>query len=274
MRLISSAVLAALAIGADAPAQNAGPARGVGTANLPTNGTARAPLPTDPESVFALAARQIAAADDAVKEAERAVRSADERIQTAADEVAASTTLVAQVAAGVSTVVRTAAAGRPSPAGPKSGTRVVDAFSDAGTWFREEWSDPGSFTSEGGKLHIQFSVETQQKFALTQVFPRGLAVGKTETILIDAERAGSQDVSIALGLFSGVKYFESAPVRLLSGLNRVSFSLSAATFKCEATRWNYSASLPDRLVLDKLTLLVYARRAGKIAVDNLRIATP
>jgi hypothetical protein len=69
---------------------------------------------------------------------------------------------------------------------------------------------------------------------------------------------------------SDQQYFESQPFFLKPGQNAAVFPLDGATFKCEATDWEFSASLPSDIKVSRLSLLVYSPRAGVVDLSSLR----
>lgn len=157
------------------------------------------------------------------------------------------------------------------PAQPEPGTFVFDGFESAGSWMLEEWGDEGRMLSDGDRLHVEYTVGTKRKFAITKVFRSSFRVTSTDTIALDAENLGQFNARLALGMFFGPNYYESRPVSIQPGKNVVSFELGEEKFKSQETSWQYKAPLGDAINLEKLTFLIYASRSGKLVFDDLRL---
>jgi hypothetical protein len=158
-----------------------------------------------------------------------------------------------------------------SEALPPGPVRVLDTFDAVGGWTAESWGDRASLSASGKRLDIAFEFGARKKAAVSKAYPERLGLSPDQALVVDAQNRLRCGARLALGLFAGDTYYETQPFYLKPGPNTVCFRLSAGTFKTEATGWEYRASLPGPVQVDRLTVLIYSPVPGRVTLDNLRL---
>ena len=156
---------------------------------------------------------------------------------------------------------------------PKGTSTILAPTDQAGVWVPESWGDTASLTTDERGTTIAFTVSDKQKVALTHTGdPTALA--SSDVVLADIHNALPCGIRVALGLVDKERYFETKPYFLKPGDNTAVFDLGEKDFKSEASNWEYTAALPQPYQVERLTILLYAPRAGAVTIRNLRAVTP
>ena len=154
---------------------------------------------------------------------------------------------------------------------PDGAVEVLDALNEAEGWQPEAWGDGVELAAAKETIEMKFEVARAGKAVITREWTQPLSLKKNGALVVDAVNRLSCGVRLAVGVtLSDQQYFESQPFFLKPGQNAAVFPLDGATFKCEATDWEFSASLPSDIKVSRLSLLVYSPRAGVVDLSNLR----
>ena len=153
---------------------------------------------------------------------------------------------------------------------PTGAVREVLPMAPAG-WSREEWGDGAGATSAGSGLKIDFQHGEQEKVALSHQPSAPLVLAKNQSLLMDVDNGLSCGVRIALGLSSGSRYFETKPFFLKPGANTALFNMQEQSFKCAESEWKYEVGIPTPFSAERVTILLYAPRAGRVTVGGISV---
>jgi hypothetical protein len=154
------------------------------------------------------------------------------------------------------------------------GEATLDGLEVGRNWVCEAWADPGKIELDGNKLKVQFEMGAARKTAFTKIFRRKTRLTPADRIEMDVENLSVSPFRLALGLFVGFTYYETPACAVGPGRAKVAFDMGAKTFKSEDTHWQHQDALKGPVLVDKLTLLIYARKEGAATFDNLRITAP
>ncbi len=159
------------------------------------------------------------------------------------------------------------------PLVPEGEVEKLDVLADPHRWTVETWGDPATLSRMNG-LRIAFEKGAKAKNAITYAFDAPRSVARTQFLVVEAESHLHSGARLALGLSAKDEYFESRPFFLKPGKNTAVFPLGETAFKSRQTDWEYRGTLPERLALDRLTLLLYAPQSGRVTIDSMRILSP
>ncbi len=156
---------------------------------------------------------------------------------------------------------------------PVGVVREVASLAATDLWTVETWGDQAATAKAGGEMRIDFQHGDNEKVAVSHTPDVALTLAEGQSLLMDVENRLSCGIRVALGLSGGEHYFETKPFFLKPGANTAVFDLGESSFKCAASEWDYTADLPTPFSVDRVTVLVYAPRAGGVTVGGLRSVT-
>lgn len=158
-----------------------------------------------------------------------------------------------------------------APAVPEGAARDFAALRDAAGWFVESWGGKGELRADGDGLVVAFDHGSTDKTGFGRVCDPAVPLERRDVLVLDVDSRLRCGARVALGMSAGSRYFESQPFYVRPGRNTVFFRCDAATFKTEATGWEYRDTLPAPATVEKLNLLVYAPAAGEMRLAAPRI---
>lgn len=154
----------------------------------------------------------------------------------------------------------------------KAGGKEFEPFDD---WMPVAWANPATIAvgESGGKKRLVVTVAAGEKDKSAIVRRRRLElVGKTH-LRFSVRNTSGEPVEIALAFGTAAGYFETVPVRADPGaVARMEVDLEASDFKCEATKWEFSARLSGLEDTRELYLLIYGgRRAASVEFSDFTL---
>lgn len=149
--------------------------------------------------------------------------------------------------------------------------KIIDDFSEISGWIIEPWGDEGKIKLDNGKAILYFSTGAKGKVAFTKSFRERFQIDPSHIIIINIANPENITFNLAVGLFSGRRYYETSQCILSGGEYRVRFNMNANNFKTEETNWKYTASLEGPLNLDRITILIYPAISGSAIIDDIYV---
>ena len=160
---------------------------------------------------------------------------------------------------------------------------VLDSFDSALSWRLDATeSDPAKVTrvtpkagSKDQAMAAAFALGPKKKIVLGRRTARPADLSKQAAVVIDVDNKTGGDCGLSLALLTlpGWKYAESPVVTVCPGVSdHVMFRLDAATFKTEASKWQYSQRVQNLSAVGKMVLILHPAAGGSVEVDNVRLA--
>ncbi|MCX7591533.1 MAG: hypothetical protein N2255_07895, partial [Kiritimatiellae bacterium] len=109
------------------------------------------------------------------------------------------------------------------------------------------------------------------KVAFSRTFTAPVVVSGAQTVVLDVDSLLPCGSRLALGIWTGNRYYETRPFYLKPGRNCAMFPMGERTFKSAESNWQYQTTPGTAFEFGKLTVLIYSPMPGRVVLHNLRL---
>lgn len=125
----------------------------------------------------------------------------------------------------------------------------------------------------GQALALTFDAPTTARPKAIFLLERPFDLSAAAYLAFDIENAGAAaGVALALSTGAAWTWYESLTAPLESGWRTVAFDLASKHYKTEARQWKADAALDDLARTQRVAIVIFPRTAGRVTLDNLRLA--
>lgn len=165
---------------------------------------------------------------------------------------------------------------KPTIATPVESTPPApEGLEESPLWEGIGWGNPATVANanERGNRLVNFSFKSGNKDKAVVALELNRDLSSATKLSFSLFNHTKQTLNMSIAFTSGAEatWFESREFRLApERLLKKTVSLTAKTFKSEATKWNYTASITGKNSVKKLFFLVYnGRKKGMLTIDEV-----